>query len=775
MSKGGQAKVYFVLYLAVVLELLIIIVERDEAEEHLHRQNNETMKIVESILSQLYSGSGTESINTKPQDEITLPAEADMAAIKEIFGAELKTSRKYSIEVGVTDVTLAVKKKEGETSKEYEERIEKLLSLANVEELEYQIFYSPSTSADSLPAFQTDKYIKDNNIDFMKFEGGQGFPGPNGEPWQFVGAYKLSFDKEAAYRTLDINSLQTTLDFIPIYKPLQKVGNGAAARGFEDSAFYYSDALTREAAKQTSGPQKRTFVVNFEPPDRNKAGVYKLRFASQTNRILGVASVDGGGKIMDDAAMVNIGTVQLSVKDLKKVAKELKRRHQELDKVEDIDELTMKSQETAGMEAIRAFDNNINEAISAAASGNNAADIIGKIRLYNYIAKLVTPGQSVNFDQNRGNFDINIRVQTAKPSTAKPYISTLTDDRCFTNSKHVFEVEVGPFKGTGVNKVTGKVLGSVNADVSFEPEVGSTPERDKKYKLRGTINRELPAGKYTLQYTHEISGKSETVFDTLYVYEAGIQDEKRTSDRLDRRANYGNPLAIDMLPNSGNDISASQFKTYVSFDGGARKSVDGYKLVRSDNMDCLANYNKASVSLVWVQPYTYKEFQLYSKEVEIKLEEPSPWADVTPKYTGTGNKVKIELSGLIILSPATGLEDKNAKAILSEPSLKDAAAEVNGYSVTRQPTIVGGDADNGYIIELELSKNSGASVKSAEGVISIPFSVTAKHPTNGKTSRADSEVRFQVDYSPSSGPRRGAPQNPGGQRPPVPPKPQPKR
>lgn len=60
MSKGGAGKVYFVLYLAVVLELLIIIVERDEAEEHLHKKQKEAMKIVQSILSQLQSGSGTE-------------------------------------------------------------------------------------------------------------------------------------------------------------------------------------------------------------------------------------------------------------------------------------------------------------------------------------------------------------------------------------------------------------------------------------------------------------------------------------------------------------------------------------------------------------------------------------------------------------------------------------------------------------------------------------------------------------------------------------------
>lgn len=50
MAKGGAGKVYFVLYLAVILELLIIIVERDEAEEHLIQKQKESMKIVEHPL-----------------------------------------------------------------------------------------------------------------------------------------------------------------------------------------------------------------------------------------------------------------------------------------------------------------------------------------------------------------------------------------------------------------------------------------------------------------------------------------------------------------------------------------------------------------------------------------------------------------------------------------------------------------------------------------------------------------------------------------------------
>ncbi|MGE3799488.1 MAG: hypothetical protein AB7H80_00555 [Candidatus Kapaibacterium sp.] len=71
MSKGGAGKVYFVLYLAVILELLIIFIERDEAEEHLRKQQREAIQIVQTILSQLQSGVGATAITTRPKDNIT--------------------------------------------------------------------------------------------------------------------------------------------------------------------------------------------------------------------------------------------------------------------------------------------------------------------------------------------------------------------------------------------------------------------------------------------------------------------------------------------------------------------------------------------------------------------------------------------------------------------------------------------------------------------------------------------------------------------------------
>ncbi|MPN08845.1 hypothetical protein SDC9_156131 [bioreactor metagenome] len=97
---------------------------------------------------------------------------------------------------------------------------------------------------------------------------------------------------------------------------------------------------------------------------------------------------------------------------------------------------------------------------------------------------------------------------------------------------------------------------------------------------------------------------------------------------------------------------------------------------------------------------------------------------------------------------------------MGEPLLKESNAEVNGYSISKQPEIVGGDAENGYIIEFELSKNSGANVKSAEGAVSIPVIVTAKHPTNGKTSKSETEVIVNIDYTPSAKAPVGRPGTP---------------
>ena len=146
----------------------------------------------------------------------------------------------------------------------------------------------------------------------------------------------------------------------------------------------------------------------------------------------------------------------------------------------------------------------------------------------------------------------------------------------------------------------------------------------------------------------------------------------------------------------------------------------------------------------------FEEFTLFETEADIELEEPTVYADnMVVKYTGTINKFKVEATGLQVLLPRTGLADHNARpSIISEgqlPQLKDAAGDINGFTVTSQPQIVGGDGDNGYMIEFELTKSSTANVRSVEGAITIPVTLVVRHPTNGKTSRTDTEIEVFIN------------------------------
>lgn len=75
-GKGGGGKVYFILYLAVLLELLIIIVERDDAEDELRKEklaleqkSKRIQLIAETIINSL-RGSATSVSSTSDQSMI---------------------------------------------------------------------------------------------------------------------------------------------------------------------------------------------------------------------------------------------------------------------------------------------------------------------------------------------------------------------------------------------------------------------------------------------------------------------------------------------------------------------------------------------------------------------------------------------------------------------------------------------------------------------------------------------------------------------------------
>ncbi len=243
MSKGGAGKVYFVLYLAVILELLIIFIERDEAEEHLRRQQREAIAIVQTILSQLQTGAGVSSVTTRPKDNITLSDKEPESTI-----------RVYDVLVAVGDSTA----KGGGMSGD------------DVKELKYIVSHigDPNIPEEDIPldtANLTDSYF------------------------------------EAVLGT----------DHGGMLDPRQVKG-ASVPTGDPTAYFQLNEEMT--AQEQAKGRNVKVFRVNFKP--NNGQGIYRLRFESKTNQIMGVTNSKPS-----DGDTVRIGNVQLTVKQLKSVKK----------------------------------------------------------------------------------------------------------------------------------------------------------------------------------------------------------------------------------------------------------------------------------------------------------------------------------------------------------------------------------------------------------------------------------------------------------------------
>lgn len=301
MSKGGAGKVYFVLYLAVILELLIIFIERDEAEEHLRHEQRQAIQIVQTILSQLQTGSGTTGITVSPKDNIVLDEEKPQNNV-----------RNYDVAVSVGDpkATLVV---QGRTYRG-----------DDVPLLEYIVSHTPNPD-------RPEEELGDDTTDIA---GGE-----------------------------KIFSAQLGTEVGGYTTPRQVFGAGIPADN-PNNYFYLNDTLT---AKQLSAGRKaKVFSVNFKP--NRGPGWYRLRFNSQTNKILGIA----GGSEPSPNDTIRIGNVKLTVKQLRQVQKALKRE----------------------------------------AQGGERSQV------EKYIETLLTPDAYKSLDENRGFQSFNVRV--TKPPAQKP-------------------------------------------------------------------------------------------------------------------------------------------------------------------------------------------------------------------------------------------------------------------------------------------------------------------------------------------------------------------
>lgn len=758
MSKGGGAgKVYFVLYLAVVLELLIIIVERDEAEEGLLRKQKETMRIVESILSQLQSGAGTEGINTRPQDEITVLEEIHQKALGE--GIEIRSSRRYIVEVGVTDVTSALKRLEGENEKEYVQRLKKLIKLGNVEDIEYQIFYHPSDDPLNAPGFPSETDLEKNKTDFTKFAPGMTIPaGEDAADWEFMGLRKLNLDEEETFNNIDLANVSLK-SLQPVYpkEDVLVVGDNYSPKDIpEDSIFYYSmkQSLEKVSSQGKTELQKRSFTVNFQPPA--KAGWYKLRFSSRTNRILGVRS-DENYMLMDDETTVNIGTVQLTVKDLRKVQKQLVSALEKY-KLPDFDSFIKDKN-------IEKFDAELEVAIEDAADDEDGIEMAGKIKLYGYIAKLLNPGMSSNFDQNKGSIEFNIRVITPKPPVAEPTVTLPNYTGGFDKVAPVFEFVTSPYQSETANAVEGRIVdnnGATVARIDCRPldriaglEGVTPPTTGGRREYRGYVDKELAPGKYKIEVTHKLSGRSKTEEAQLEIFKTGLTEdsEKRIRQRLQGLAFYGYPVSIDAEPNSGGKIKSNQFRLYLWTDNNNQPvPIEGVSNSQNPIKALPCEAKEVKLRVTWVQPYTSNEVDLLPlQSFSLKQEEPEIIMQPQPEISGTAMKLKINVTGIKIEKPTSGC---------GEPATVDyrvgAVEIVDGlktYQAPIEPTIEE-DGSGGLFVYFELEGKLPPGERKVKGTVQIPIFATATNP-NGKVSEESTAyLTVRLNHEPGSDNRR---------------------
>lgn len=743
MSKGGAAKVYFVLYLAVVLELLIIIVDRDEAEENLHKKQKETMQIVESILSQLQTGSGTEGINTKPQDQITLlEPGTDMKAE---YGVEIAPNRQYLVEVGVTDISDELSRREGEGDNEYSQRIMKLVELGNVEELEYQIFYSSNTDPSNAPMFPTEEEIRKQKLDFTKFSPGQTVKGPEDEVWEFCGVRKLALDKEKTFSKIHIGKDTKKVDISqtsPLYNLAANVGQSFNPSKLPaDSAFFYS----KERTDIRKGLKKRTFMVNFEPP--RKAGWFKLRFASRTNRILGVRATQKVEELAEDTK-VNIGTVQLTVGDLLKVKKELIGR---------LDKYGMPSDAILTKENdVDKFDAKLRKAQQQAFKEENGRDIVGKIQLYGYIAKLLAPGQSIHFPQNQGSIEFNIRVILPESRGANPEV-VLPLVRSFDQLPAAFEFTISPFNGEGGNRVVGEVKnsdGRVVAGVTCTPMTKTlngtpipVPARGAKRDYIGIVDKKLEPGRYTLVVNHSIGGKSAPRETELTIYETGLTQESREYiTRRFERAYYatyhlGNQSVV---PTSGGAIKPEEFRIYIGTDdqGSQVSPIEGLTVAQNRAPYLSAKSNSVNMKITWKQPVTGKEIDVLPEMTkEIKLKQPSiNLANKIEDESTSGNKWRKTIRGITVGAPSL---DESTKAKVTMRADAPTLNDIESSALNLDDAVVRETGTGTYEIELTGTVKMPAGKSVLNGSIVLPL--TAVATAKDKSSNAKIALTTSVE------------------------------
>jgi hypothetical protein len=625
MSKGSAGKVYFVLYLAVILELLIIIVERDEAEDHLRKREREAREIIQDILGQMQVGPGNENLTSRINDEISLLSDEAVS----MSGIPYKKYRTYNVEVGVNDGSgVNIVPTRQDTLNHYI----LLRRLTNAQTLDYEVLYTTSEAAE-LPALDSS----------------------NDARWKPLGAMTLALDTAQMQQNSEWRK--------PIYQ--QQFANAGSEELFRaitpsvkgaDTAFAYNFGETEKIAASKGGKYtKRVFTVNFQP---TQPGWYKLRFGSRTNRIMGVSGEASSFDDISDDARVNIGSMQLTVKKLRKVQQMLQRELESYG-TPPMDALIAAKNE----EQTKAFFDQMEAAKAKvrrekANENSLAQEICRKIDLYADVAKLIAPNKSQYFSQNAGAMEINVRVTKPPVAIVKANIALPKDVYLFDQLTPRFRFTAGPFYGNNLPKgeivsADGKSAPLVIEPVALadnSPKAASLVASNKGKSIEFTARalQALPKGTYTIRMKHTSQG-DETQQETqmrIYPSQLTVQSRRILEGRL-KSLFFGSTLAITLEPDAGGTLPPNEFRTFVGLSTSPQPVAPSIGLTAKLPLEAKAK--SAWVRLTWISPFTGEEVEILPKlEQPVKQREPDidMMKVAVTGMDGDWRELRVQISGI---------------------------------------------------------------------------------------------------------------------------------
>lgn len=743
MSKGGAGKVYFVLYLAVILELLIIIVERDEAEEHLIAKQKESMKIVQSILAQLQTGTGVEGLSTRPQDQIVLK---DAAWANQPGMNLIEEEREYLVEVGVTDVMNDLSKvlQDDHLDKnQKEERLRDFVLASNAREIYYQIWHHPEENLEKESQIQ---FPDDKEITRI-LEAPNGGIGQSVDGWTLKGYQRWEFDTTwLGTADIPLDNVTHTRDWFktspPPYKPDIIRGEFKSFwpgnfRGKPAAQFEYDHTSTVDPNGTNHFPQSlkvRSFKARFKP--NGQTGIYKLHFFSRTNKILGIRGSQPSSFEPSDEEKVNIGTVQLTVKDLRSVIKELDRT------MNDGPTRDFTTKFTAGQIGGREYRESIEKRVQELSDN---PDLARQAKLFAYIYMILTPNKSIDLEQNQASMGFTIRVVKPNIPTAEPKIADLkTVVRVFDKlSKLTLPFQVSPANGTQeITKKPGAV--SVTGGSGAASSVGAAGAQWVNKNLEIPISGNLAARDepYVFEILQNANGrKSEPVQCSVYVYASRLTNFDEVKGALD--ASWGDAIELVAQTPSGSTIKPDEFIMQFNLGGGSQvQPIRKLTVGASDNIIVPAGSDKIGLSIAWKDPQSGEVVELFNESGEVGLKKPMILTqDLKTDPIMNMNDPEFKIRGIIVRPPKI---DADNNADIGDVEAQVASSTVRDLKTNQvYKVVVVGKAKKiaGQEYEVTLKLTGGKlplNKGMVKGNVSVSISATAK--AQGATSKPRQKV-----------------------------------